>query len=213
MKTIQKVHSTPYAAEARTRILIAAANAFAANGFRNSTVRDIAINANVNDVTVYRYFPTKQRLYWAALDQRLRDSDLPNRIAALLHAAGTPESLLREITSTVMESFTTDPTLPRLINFTFLELDEERKLMYQLHFRSQYALLVKRMADWIECGAMRSVDPNKAAMTLVGILLAECHLNNGAISHTVNSETAGARAAEYADICFAGLDPQNRGKR
>jgi hypothetical protein len=113
----------------------------------------------------------------------------------------------------VMKAFSDDPMLPRLVNFTFLELDEERKLMYQLHFRSQYALLVKRMADWIECGAMRAVDPNKAAMTLVGILLAECHLKNGAISQSLTSETAGARAAEYADICLAGLVPQDKGKR
>jgi AcrR family transcriptional regulator len=208
VKTIHKEQFAPGVAEARTRILMSAANAFATNGFRNSTVRDIAISANVNDVTVYRYFPSKQQLYWAALDQRLRNSDLPSRITELLLAAKTPEQLLRDISATVLEAFGADPMLPRLINFTLLELEEERRLMYQLHFRSQYLLLVERMSDWISSGAMRAVDPSKAALSLVGILLAECHLKTDTHPKILNPETTGVRAAEYADICIAGLIPQ-----
>ena len=60
--------------ETRLRILEAAAGKFAAFGFRAATMKQIAAAARVNDVTVYRHFPKKQQLYWAAIDWKVRSS-------------------------------------------------------------------------------------------------------------------------------------------
>ena len=48
--------------DARTRILTAAAEVFAEMGFRGATTRRIAQQAEVNEITLFRHFGSKERL-------------------------------------------------------------------------------------------------------------------------------------------------------
>lgn len=54
--------------ETRQRILSAAHRIFSAEGFRGATTKRIAVEAGVNEVTVFRHFPSKEQLLGAALD-------------------------------------------------------------------------------------------------------------------------------------------------
>src|SRR5262245_20194126 len=60
-------------ARRQAEILAAAAKAFAANGFANADVQAIADDIGVGKGTVYRYFPTKDELFLAAVDRGLKD--------------------------------------------------------------------------------------------------------------------------------------------
>lgn len=79
-------------AETRTRIAETAARLFAAHGYDDVTVADVARAAEVAEKTVYNYFPTKESL---ALD---RDEEEIARLVALLRdrpANMTPAQAIR----------------------------------------------------------------------------------------------------------------------
>ena len=66
------------------RILEAAVQLFSRQGFTGSSTHEIARLAGVNEVTVFRHFPRKKDLFWAATESRLRrlriSRELRNRL-------------------------------------------------------------------------------------------------------------------------------------
>ena len=52
------------------RIVEAAVQLFSRRGFRGSSTRAIAQLAGVNEITLFRHFPRKRDLYWAASESR-----------------------------------------------------------------------------------------------------------------------------------------------
>ena len=61
----------------RDRILAAAARVYAEHGFRGTTTRRVATAAEVNEVTLFRHFGTKEALITAALSRLESASILP----------------------------------------------------------------------------------------------------------------------------------------
>jgi AcrR family transcriptional regulator len=55
--------------ETRQRILMAAAQVFAEEGYARATTRALADAAGVNEVTLFRHFGTKQNLFAAVVDE------------------------------------------------------------------------------------------------------------------------------------------------
>src|SRR5262245_41045443 len=72
--------------EARRRgeILATAVKLFAAHGYSNTDVQQVADALGVGKGTVYRYFPSKRELFLAAVDRGLKE--LSGRIDAALAA-------------------------------------------------------------------------------------------------------------------------------
>src|SRR2546423_10328395 len=56
-------------AETRDAILAAAITRFGRDGFRSSSVADIARDASVGGTVAYAYFPSKESLFLAAVDE------------------------------------------------------------------------------------------------------------------------------------------------
>jgi AcrR family transcriptional regulator len=59
------------AAERRRQILAAARVLFAERGFHATTTRDLAAAADINDALIYRYFPDKQAILAALIDEAI----------------------------------------------------------------------------------------------------------------------------------------------
>jgi len=59
------------AAERRRQILAAARSLFAERGFHATTTRDLASAADINDALIYRYFPDKQAILAALMDEAI----------------------------------------------------------------------------------------------------------------------------------------------
>jgi AcrR family transcriptional regulator len=59
------------AAERRREILAAARTLFAERGFDATTTRDLATAADINDALIYRYFPDKQAILAALVDEAI----------------------------------------------------------------------------------------------------------------------------------------------
>jgi AcrR family transcriptional regulator len=59
------------AAERRRQILDAARVLFAERGYATTTTRDLAVAADINDALIYRYFPDKQAILAALVDEAI----------------------------------------------------------------------------------------------------------------------------------------------
>lgn len=191
--------------DTRVRILEAAAANFAAYGFRAATMKQIAAAANLNDVTVYRYFPKKQNLYWAAIDWKVRSSTLNQLFVEGPGEALRPREMLERLGERVLGLLLTDHSLGRLIYFAVLELPEERKRLYEGHLKPLLAGLTKQIQSWVQAGEVRAVDPHSAALAIIGMLWSPYNLQELLGMEKPRKESVKQMAGEFAELCLRGL--------
>lgn len=77
----------------RDRIVAAAVELFAAEGYGGAALRDIAGVATVNVASIYHYFPSKEDLLVHIIDGVMRGSYEPAR-GLVEHAVGPPQALV-----------------------------------------------------------------------------------------------------------------------
>lgn len=198
---------TDSCSETRRRILQAAAAAFASNGFRASTISSIAHSAHMSEVTVFRYFPKKQTLYWEAVEYKLLNSGLVDHVLEALQTACTPSLFMETLGAKIVEGLEQDPALGRLLYFTVLELESEKKLLFKVHLKPLMQVLVARIESWIEQGEVRPVDPESAAVAIIGIVLSHYSLHQLFEFKPQRVLSPQELASQYADICVTGLTP------
>jgi AcrR family transcriptional regulator len=192
--------------ETKIRILDAAARAFAARGFHRATIRQIAADAGVNEVTVFRYFPEKAALYWAAVERKVRASKLISLLDDAVESSRRPADLVRSTSSCVARLLREDNDLARLVHFTFLELDIEKRLLWNGLLRPLLDTVSSKLQIWISDGQMRNVDPETATRALLGHAISQ-HLV-GTLDDLDRTLPVEKRASEDADISLFGLLPR-----
>jgi len=181
-------------------ILEVAATVFAEFGFANTQVQEIADRLGIGNGTVYRYFPTKEKLFIATVEKGLTElSETMDRVLA-----GTDDPL-RQLELAVLEYlrfFHNRPTMaelfiqeraafpknPRAIYFTFKHEEECQK-----HTAFYEHLLAT--------GRVRPV-PMERLFAVVGDLLYGAVLTNLLAGRRVEPE---AHAADILDVVFNGL--------
>lgn len=183
----------------RDRILSAAALAFCANGFNGATVKEIADGAGVNEVTVFRYFPQKHDLYWPAIDWYFRASGLAETFRVALCQNGPPRELLLRFAEDLHRMLSRDPGLLRLFYFTTLELDTQKRALFEVHVKPLWDALITRIKLWIHEGALPGVDPEILALTLTGGLLPKWQLYTLSDEH-LDDSTQSALCAHLIDF-------------
>ncbi|MCS7269744.1 MAG: TetR/AcrR family transcriptional regulator [Gemmataceae bacterium] len=99
-------------ARRKAQILDVAARVFAAHGFANTTVQTIANYLGVGNGTVYRYFPTKDQLFLAAVERGLQE--LTDEMDRVLQQPGDPLDILHEAVRTYLRFFQRRPEMAEL---------------------------------------------------------------------------------------------------
>jgi AcrR family transcriptional regulator len=191
--------------DTRLRILEAAAGKFAAFGFRSATMKQIAAAAEVNDVTVYRYFPKKQQLYWAAIEWKVRSTTFNQQALESLGRSGRPRDMLEQLGERVLGVLLRDHSLGRLIYFAVLELPEEKKRLYEGHLKPLLDGLTAQIDAWVKAGEIRAVDPHSAALAIIGMLWSPYNLQELFGMEIPKQESVKQMAGEFAELCLRGL--------
>ncbi len=191
--------------DTRVRILEAAADKFAAFGFRAATMKQIASAAEVNDVTVYRYFPKKQQLYWEAIEWKVRSSAFNQVALEGLSQYERPRDMLKQLGERVLGVLLTDHSLGRLIYFAVLELPEEKKRLYEGHLKPLLDGLTAQIRSWVQAGEIRAVDPHSAALAIIGMLWSPYNLQELFGMERPNQESVKQMAGDFAELCLRGL--------
>jgi len=136
----------------REKIVDAALRTFSRHGYRGATTRQLARTAGITEVTLFRYFPTKEKLFGAVLEKY---SILPVLRAELLQperAGGAQEALrqigrrfmaiLRERQDLIRLMFSEAVVNPRTARMLFRQgpgrfMEDAAKMLAALHKRHE----------------------------------------------------------------------------
>src|SRR6202140_1049727 len=91
------------------RILEAAVQLFSRQGYSGSSTHEIARLAGVSEVTVFRHFPRKRDLFWAAAESRLRRIRMSRELRVRLERDENPGTAPPGIGAILVESLHHQP--------------------------------------------------------------------------------------------------------
>ena len=152
----------------RQDILAAAMELFAQKGFRGTTTRDLATQAEVNEAIIFRHFKTKEELYSAIIESKAGE-DRNARLEELERLASVTddETFFRTVGRQFLEKHEQDTTFFRLLLFSALEGHQLSDMFAaSLTARNPVANYIQRRMDE---GAFRQLDPQLAARSLFGM--------------------------------------------
>jgi AcrR family transcriptional regulator len=156
-------------AERRAEIIAAAQEAFARATFSGARTRDIAEAAGVNQATLFKLFPTKERLFEEAVMQPLiaAMADMQDRIRRY-DAAATPDemaNLAEESTRRHLADM--ERILPLLGAALFSETETGRRL-----FRDHLEPLIRERGEVLRPLTRPEVDPAFVGLASFGMMFA-----------------------------------------
>ncbi len=202
-------------ARRKAEILDAAAAIFAANGFAGTQVQTIADRIGVGNGTIYRYFPTKEELFLAAVERGL--AELAETIEPHMTTELAPVETVRKIVREYLRFFHRRPEMA--------ELFIQERAAFPKHHRPLY--FVVKDEDGKECKradlfrrlvaekCVRSM-PAERFFSVIGDLLYGTILTNLLTGRPVKPDR---QAEDVLDVIFHGVltdgerTAQRKGKR
>jgi len=161
--------SQPAVLPTRERILLAAIERFAANGFKGTTTRQIAREAGVNEALIFRHFPDKRALYAAIIERKIADRISLDLIESASSDAGDDRAALEGVARGLIASAERDPAFWRLFYFSALEGHELSRLYLDSFSRRLWQLVGRQIARAEQAGRMRHLSPDLAARAFIGL--------------------------------------------
>jgi AcrR family transcriptional regulator len=160
----------PRGAERRRQILDEAAQLFATAGFRGVTTRDVAARVGITEAALYRYFPSKEAIYTAILEERMASAD---PLAAIEDAAtaGHDREVFTGLALLLLRRVEQDPSLLRLLLFSALEGHDMARPFQETRIRRLREFLSQYVARRQREGAFRDLDPALTARAYVGMVV------------------------------------------
>lgn len=156
---------------AEPQILNAAARLFARYGYNGVSTRDIAAEASVNEVTIYRHFPRKRDLYVAVLDAELQQIKLRGDLLGRLADAPDAQAALQRVFELVSATLLQRPDLLRLLQFSALELGEEMDAMLRLYLGELVELITRYLDPWVQRGELNCRNAKSLVLAVISIVL------------------------------------------
>jgi len=156
-------------ADKREAILRAAIKVFAAKGYFNSKVSDIAGEAGIADGTVYLYFKSKDEILHSIFDRAMEEFIAEGR--SEIAEIGDPQAKLRRIAQLHLEKLGADRDLAIVFQ---VELRGSTKFMQEFSaagFAEYLDIIRETIAEGQRSGAFRTdVKPIVCAKVLYGAL-------------------------------------------
>jgi|SRR5579863_3451077 AcrR family transcriptional regulator len=174
------------------RILDAAVQLFSRQGFAGSSTHEIARLAGVSEVTVFRHFPRKKDLFWAATESRLRRLRISLELRNRLKSDEDPRTALPGIVELLVEIVYHHPETVRLLYLSLFELDHGAERILRKHLIPLFQPLREYLCRCASKGLVRDVDPAIAALALITSIVA----HHGLHSAVTNEVTAYASPDE-----------------
>jgi AcrR family transcriptional regulator len=186
----------PRRAKKRGQILEAASRVFAARVYHLVTMEEIARVARMGKGTLYRYFPSKEDLYLAIVDDAF--GLLIDRLEVERAAPMPPATVLCRMIEAIVETFARHLPSFRIIQGVEARLLLRKKQVIRTR-RVHIARLLAEVIDrGVEAGAFRKVDRVLAPSMLIGMVWGTT-LNH---AEDIPAEVLGAR---IGDLCLHGF--------
>jgi AcrR family transcriptional regulator len=167
--TVSKVQPTNGTAN---RIVEAAVQLFSRQGFAASSTHEIARLAGVSEVTVFRHFPRKRDLFWAATESRLRRLRISRELRNRLESDENPRTALPGIVELLVETLHHHPETVRLLYLSLFELDHGAERILRKHLIPLFQPLREYLSRCAAKGVIRDLEPGVAALGLAALVAA-----------------------------------------
>jgi AcrR family transcriptional regulator len=156
--------------ERRRMIIEAALTLFARKGFQGTTTKEIAQAAGCSEAMLFKHFATKDELYSAILETRVR---IEETLAKALHAAARKDDagVFRAVGLEALTQTELDPSLMRLLLFSALEGHPLSHLFFETRVRGLHIFLSSYIEERIADGVFRPVNPLIAARSFMGMIV------------------------------------------
>jgi AcrR family transcriptional regulator len=153
------------------KIVQAAAQLFARQGYHGTSTREIAHLADISENTLFRYFEHKEDLFWSALEASFSGVRLRKDLLDGMADCEAPEVVLPQVLALLVETITFQPQLLSLIAVALIELRWKAESICQQHLAPVFATFTRYLARNIEAGRIRNLDPrmitSALAMTVI----------------------------------------------
>lgn len=159
------------AADRKEQILDVAAGLFAQRGFQGTTTRQIAESSGVTEALIFRHFPSKEELYWAVIERKIKMAGPAERMRQRLQIAGTDMEILAGVAGEILERRAKDQTLSRLLLYSALENHRLSHRFFKTYVAELYEVLSEFIRQRIGEGRFRPVDPVLAARGFLGMVI------------------------------------------
>lgn len=156
----------------RVEILSAAEKVFAAKGFFPATMNDIAREADFGTGTLYRYFKSKEELYFTLIDEKVEE--INRLVKAKLSRKASAVERIKDVLELQFEFFERNRDFFRIYIserncFEWTVKDDLGKGLHE-KMVTYINILAGVMRQGIKGGEFKSMNPMDLAHTLVGIV-------------------------------------------
>ncbi len=154
------------------RILDAATDLFSNLGYHGASTRDIARVAEVNETSIYRYYPRKRDLFLAALDAEFSKVRLRADLISTLSSAPDARSAMRALIQVIMEAVMQQHALVRLVHFSVLEFGDDLHDLYGRHVSQLLRAASEYLSRWPELVETQRFDTRITILAFIATLVA-----------------------------------------
>jgi len=159
------------AEDRRRQIVEVASEIFSLRGFNGTLTKEIADRAGVSPAIIFRHFPSKEAIYSAILDHKLKQA--AERIRERLRdAAGRKDdrAYFGALAFDLLELYSKDRSLIRLLLFSALEGHNLSRMFYKTMSRKVRDHVREYIKQRIADGAFRQLDPLVSARAFMGMV-------------------------------------------
>jgi AcrR family transcriptional regulator len=195
----------------RERLLRAAGEVFAAQGFRDATVRDICQSARVNVASVNYHFRSKEALYTEVLSFAFQESQQRYPWSAAVDPVAAPERRLADFVGTFVRRLLDDSELSwqgRLIAREVMDPTAALDHVIDAWIRPRFALLAEIVSHIVgrPCGGL---ELHRLLFSIVGQCLVYRHaravIDRLCPEVIASPSELDATVAHIVRFCLAGL--------
>ncbi len=154
----------------RERILEAALAEFGSNGYKGTTTRTIAKRAGVNEVTIFRLFESKQKLFQAVFLERSLLKEVIKKVS--FDYEGDLDEVLYGNMRLVLGLLRQNKSMFMMLLGDATRMPELRSMVNELVTKRAPSLVAPMLQRLMDEGKMRTMDPVVATRAMMGMVQA-----------------------------------------
>jgi AcrR family transcriptional regulator len=188
----------------REKIISAAAQLFARQGYHGTSTREIARLADVSENTIFRHFERKEDLFWSAVRSRCTAVALRRDVAEGMAEGQAPEVIVPKIVEFLSDILNYSPELLRLIAVALLEMQWKADIFCDECLSPAFAAIGQYVKLCVQRGKIRNLDPTMITASLTTMVLVHPWLSRliegGATPYTDNRDAGRAYSRFWLEV-------------
>lgn len=153
------------------KIVTAAAQLFASQGFHGTTTREIAELADVSENTLFRHFNGKKEIFWSALRSYAGGLKPIFDLLQEIQPDETPDVILPKVLVPLAEIIGRRPEVTRLLAVALVELNDEAEAACRDLIVPLFSGMSDYLAMSVQKGRLLRVDPVMVTACLLSMVL------------------------------------------